>query len=549
MRWLLASLLTLSWLLSTGAAAQAPGPEIWFDPINHTDWLGLYQKGAPWPKGMNKVGVMALEPGWVDTASDADLYAVLAFVKLHNMKLDMDVQAVARPANGSCGSVEGYSGVADMPYAVNILKKHGARLDLIHIDEPVWFGHYDPDAGACRFSIPDLITQTALVVNSVIAIYPEVQVVEIEPLPAVTVNPDWRESMTQFRIGLEPLIGRTIRYIQLDVNWDDPSWQDAMSQMNLYLHEQNMDLGIIYNGAGSSNTDASWIARAVTNFETVEGVLGIVPAQAIFTSWDPNPLYDLPETASTAQTWLINRYTLPRTLIEAQFMGAGATGKLTTSEGAPIANATIQANMPGVNFNRPLPSTVLHGVVPAGAVSAIIGIRLNTECACAGVSDVLIGTLQYQETVNGVCRPAFPYAYPNKPAISGTGATVNGETVGGTRVTRVTVQPNQSFLANSQSFAVTANAQYQFTVPAASVGGQGWYGNIIIIWLDKNGNGIARLFVIPDPGHVTTSIATTAKDGTFTAPVLPRVGPASVPVSLYFDGGGLYRAATWTPLH
>ena len=85
-------------------------------------------------------------------------------------------------------------------------------------------------------------------------------------------------------------------------------------------------------------------------------------------------------------------------------------------------------------------------------------------------------------------------------------------------------------------------------IPAATVGGKGWFGNVLIIFADQNQNGIIRLTVIPDAGQRTVGTAITAADGTFALPKLPRVGPGSVPVSVYFDGGGIYRAITWTPL-
>jgi hypothetical protein len=556
MRWLLAPLLALSWFINIEVVAQNPevakqnlAPEIWFDPINKTDWLGLFQKSAPWPAGMNKVGVLVLEPGWVFSASDADLEMVINFVKQHHIKLDMDIQAVQKFQGAACGGGEGYSSLGDMANEAQILQRHGAKLDWIHIDEAVWFGHYSKPPSGCQLSIPDLITRTAVIVNSVLAVFPDVQVVEIEPIPAVTYNADWRETLTKFRLGLEQQIGKPIRDMQLDLNWVDPGWQNALTNMNAYLQERNIALGIFYNGSGYDVGDAGWISHAVRNFETVEGTMGIIPAQVIFATWNANPIYDLPETAPTAQTWLINRYTLPRTLIEAHFMGTGATGRLTTALGEPIPNATIQANVLGVSFAQPLPSAVMHGAVPANAVTALMGLRLNVGCACSGVSDVLVGTLQYQEAVGDVSKPPVPFMYPNATAVGGGGATIGGETVGGIRVTRLIVQPDQTFFANSPAFAVTANARYRFIVPAATVAGEGWYGSVVLIWLDVNVNIISIVSVMPDPGHVTISLATTAADGTFTIPKLPRVGAGTSPVTLHFDGAGVQRDATWTPLH
>src|SRR5581483_9346317 len=97
-----------------------------------------------------------------------------------------------------------------------------------------------------------------------------------------------------------------------------------------FVHHQNMGLGIFYDGIGNARNDAEWMTAAQQHFEYIEGTLGIVPDEAIFASWNAYPVYNMPETSPTAQTYLINNYFRRRTLIGAHFVGRGVAGRLTT---------------------------------------------------------------------------------------------------------------------------------------------------------------------------------------------------------------------------
>ena len=125
--------------------------------------------------------------------------------------------------------------------------------------------------------------------------------------------------------------GKRCEDCQADVNWDDLNSLPDLVLLNTFLPEQNKQLGIIYNGTGTDVGVTAWLNHAVLNFETVEGYLEILPDRAIFMSWDKFPQQLLPETTPNTMTWLINRYALERSRLEAQFVGQGAQGKLTTS--------------------------------------------------------------------------------------------------------------------------------------------------------------------------------------------------------------------------
>jgi hypothetical protein len=550
MRWLLTPILAFSLVIGDAAAAPLPEPEIWFNGDGSAaDYTQMWTDTAPWTQAASKVKVVQLVDWWVrNPANYPVLVQIIGYAKRHHMEIALDTEPVAKFPTESCGVGEGYSYQGDVARAVKILSDLGVRLDWVDMDEPVWFGSYSTDPQKCHVSITEMIRRTALIMHEVTAVYPNVKIMEIEPIPGLMqTSATWRADETAFHIGLARELGIPVRTMLVDVQWSDPAWRQTMLDLHHYLRESNLGFGIIYNGSDQSLTDADWINSAVGNIETIEGGMNLVPEQVVFTTWNPHPANNMPETSPTTQTWLINRYVRPRSSLQVQFVGSGAHGKLTTLDGKPIANATVQGFKPGVDFSKPLPAAVVTGAVPPTAVSALIGVRINTECGnCDGLNDLLLGSLQYQESLGGSAR--MSYSFPATPRTI-NGAIIGGEVVGGTTVARIIADSGRTLVINSNVFPVTANSRYQFTMPAATIGGRGWFGVIILIWIDKNGNG-TRMNFTPPAGKALTSSAVTNPDGTFNLPKIPRNADSTVPVSVEFDGGnGNFRSTVWTPVH
>jgi hypothetical protein len=432
-----------------------------------------------------------------------------------------------------------------MQTSVLTLKRLGVQLDWIMLDEPVWFGHYDTEVGACQLSMPDLIRLTASIVSPIVAVYPDIKIIEGEPVPVLTEASDWRQCLSEFQEGMARETGRKMQGMHIDMDWHNPDWKQAVTDLNVFLDQRNMDLGIYYDATIQELSDADWINHAVSNFEALEGSVGITPAHAIFASWNVYGQLVMPETFPVTQTWLINRYVRERSLLTVEFVGQGAHGRLTTEHGKPIANATVRAYVPGVDFSQPLPVVVVQGIVPPTAAYAVVGFRLNAECQCSGLDDVLAGSIHYQEIVGGSAEGDFTLAA--NPRTYGA-VIVDGEVVGGTRVARVIAPVGVPFLPNTLLFPVTPGATYQFSMAAGTMGGTGWYGGVILIWFDQTQWGFLRVTVTPDPSRRLVATVTTAADGTFVIPNMPRVGAGSAPVTVEYDGGGIYRSVAWSPL-
>lgn len=539
-------LLFLAWISACWAQDNPSGTQLWYNvhvtPTN--DWRQVFQDDSGWPLGASRISVLTMGQDWIHLAALSDVLLETNFAARYHKQLNMEAMVVVKNPSESCGVGEGYSFMSDIEASLQVLQANNIQLDWIQMDEPLWFGHYDSEAGKCQYSVSDTAARSAQFLLAVLAVYPHIHIVETEPVPALTSEPDWRQTLTQFRLELERRINRRINVMHLDVYWIAPGWQQGVQDLDAYLRENNMTWGVYIDATGASVGGLAWNAQAVANFNLLEGTMHLLPSQAIFASWYPDPVNNLPETDPTVLTWLIGQYDRERTSLDVHFKGAGAYGQLTTLLGKPIPSATIQPMVPGSDLTQPLPVQTETGTVPAGAVQGIFALRLNAECGnCSGINDVLLGGMTYQETAGGT--DTANASIPTNTVVYGGGTTFTGLPVGGSVVSRLMCAPGQPIYWQTPTFPVTPGATFQFSVPAGSVGGLGWHGNVGIIFLGTAGE-VSRSMMQPDAGTTHLPVVATDWKGRFTIPRLPRAALGLEPATVYYDGGGVYRATTWT---
>ncbi len=537
--------LVLVW--SAAGIAQTPPasvPQIWIAASGRADSEAMWTKDAPWPQAANRTKVIVLVHQTINQASIPWLVQVRDFAREHGWQIDLSTEAVAKMPNETCGGQEGYTWPGENGGAAKILFDLGFKVDWVDMDGPMIAGSYDTSTAGCRLSIPALVDRVSATLQDVVALYPHVKLVHGEPLPVLQRQPHWKEDVEAFQTGLAHKLGVRVVAMQADVHWTDPGWSQAMKDLHAHLREKNQLLSIIYNPSAGVGTDADAVRTMVENFDAVEGRLNIIPDIALIESWVPNPVFAMPETSPTTVSWVVNRYHAARSRLLAQFVGQGVKGRLTNWNDRPIPNVTIKGYKPGVDFSTPLPRAVRTGVVPTNAVSALMMVRINTECECDGANHIVFGPIGYRERSGG--SRASIFSWPKNLQRYG-GTIVRGKLVGGEAVTEVVAPPGQTFAPNSDVFPVTPGAEFEFVVPGATVGGRDWNGYAAIAWIDAAGKGIDRFVLTPPPGKALMATTTTRPDGTFLLRGLPRGvdGPASVTVE--FEGDATFRPSVWTP--
>ena len=272
----------------------------------------MWADKAPWQKAALKVQVIGIVHWWLDNASDEQILRVFQFARRHHMKVEMETAVVARYSKEACGHTEGYTAPETLPAEIAILKRLNLHLDIITMDEPLWFGHYNPDRSSCSLSVSALVDRITSNTKAILAQYPDIQIVDIEPLPAITNYPDWKKSVSTFQEMLLERMGKTFHALQVDVDWESPGWVAPLREMRVFTGLRQTALGLYFNGMPFARSDREWIDSAESHFDAVEGQMGILPDQAIFATWAPYPAHNMPETSPTTQTWLINRYSRER---------------------------------------------------------------------------------------------------------------------------------------------------------------------------------------------------------------------------------------------
>jgi hypothetical protein len=550
--WAIGAVVSTLMVLSCGPVTQAQ--EIWLGPNQPpspsdprpVDWGQLFERDAPWTNAAANTRVFILEPTFIRNASDAVLSKVAADLLRRHIGIDVDIQSIAKIDDRHCGGIEGYAYPPEIRVTAEKLKRLNIPVAYIHIDEPIWFGSYSHDSRSCHLSILNLVERVAENITEFLKIYPDVSIVQVEPIPGLTSHQDWEADVTLFKHSLEATLGKAPTTLQLDINWNDPAWPEALRHVRAFTLATQLKLGLIYNGTGMDYSDTDWIANAVQNFDRVEDDLLIIPDQAIFASWDPFPTHLLPESDPLAQTYLIDRYLLPRTRIIVSQNAKGLYGRLLDGEGKGISGAQIEANWQGVDPSRPLPLRTVRGTVPFAARAAIIGIRLNVECNCVGPNDVMFGDILYHETQKGSASRSVSLVskFLNTRAQD---SLVRVAAFGKQAVAEIITRPDQNFLFNFERFAVTPGAEFLVTVPVGTRGGDGMFGNVTIIWLDENsdkGHGIGRTFVTDREDYYILESLVTGRDGRFSIARPLIINGATRRLRLFFRGTLNYRSAS-----
>jgi hypothetical protein len=298
-------------------------PEIWFNmgaistPEGHHSWeLLYYQPDAPWPAFMDHVKVVGMITQALVRIPDADLAKVAARLKEKHVALGVEMLAQAYTVPGvvsppGCGGgVEGYFPPEQTAELAAKLKRAGADLQYIAMDEPLWFGHYYSGKNACRSSIEDVARRVAANVREYQKVFPHVIVGEMEPFPSITDQPHWQDDYRAWQHAFHVETGQPLAYTFVDINWGIQRWPASLEAFQSFSHTFGTSFGIIYNAAPPRSTDTNqqWLDAAQRNFAHIERTLGVVPNWAMFTSWDKFPGHAITDSSGPGEDYLVKEY-------------------------------------------------------------------------------------------------------------------------------------------------------------------------------------------------------------------------------------------------
>ncbi len=361
--------------------SDTSAPQLWLaaiDPLlagfygnpGSSDYASLATDPEAWATVVGDTSVFKISTQFADGGDATLLRTLFTFLNEHGIALAMEGLMQPVLPNGDGAQVEGYdAGPAQMLGIAQRIQSLGGTLSYIAMDEPLFFGNQYTGPTAAQVSIDQVAAGVATTIAAMRSVFPDVQVGDIEPLPAVQGLGAWLTAFQQ-------ATGRPLAFLDADVNWG-LDWQGSLEAASALAHANDIPFGVIYNGDGAT-TSVGWTALAEQRAAAIEAdPLSRPDAAAIIQTWDTLPATLLPEADPGTLTWLAREYETFAPLLRAP------------DGGVPIALAT-----PNVATAVAGAPTLLRGIslsavgmLPAGAQVTAVLIDANGVLAARQSGD------------------------------------------------------------------------------------------------------------------------------------------------------------------
>ena len=513
------------------------------NPSGSTDYMALFRRGAQWKRAARHVRVFKLYGGWIlyAGATQAQLRLIIADLKRRHIALA--VEAPALPATSTCGNgVEGFHDSAgSAAILASKIKRAGGTLKYVAFDEPFAFGSLYDGANSCQWTAQRVAGDLHHYVRSLRRWFPHVVAGDIEPLWAGH-DP---QALADWMGAYKRATGSRLGFFHLDLDYDNlPKWPQEAHSLERAAHTHGIPFGIIYYGGYAASTDLEWTSSAEQRFVEYEAQAGFRPDQAVLQSWEDKPDQALPETQQGTFTWLIDQYLRPRTHLKLSLSGDSASARLTDPHGSPLNGKTVMLSATPLDGNGAYAEYDVSGTVPADAVQAVVGLRVNMECGCAGPADLTLYQSSYTQAggANLVPNPNFAQGITGWGTWGNANVAVDQSDRGGLAL-NVTASPSQQAGLNSSEFAVSAGQSFHLAFDARVSPLSTGSGYFALIFLHTNGSEVTRTEVPLTAASITLGSAITNQNGVATGSVKALHG-ATFRVQELFPGD-----ASWFPAY
>jgi hypothetical protein len=321
----------LVWLLALWpAAAYAAGsdPDVWIgalEPPGRTarglpanDYLDLFQADAPWPTVAAHLTEVELSKRFVMQAPDDMLAAVLGDLARRHIGVAMQVMALT--PGPACGAgVAGYGPKDDARAQSERVRRAGGTLDAVVLEGPVWYGQFfagTAERPGCQMPVADAARQALAKIAQVRAVFPAVRIGEVEPVGLADDVHAFDQALVEFLANLTLKTGHRLAFLQAEVVWQHPGWQEALHTTDAFARTQGVRFGVVYNGGFGDPPDAAWADATRRHYTEVERSLGVAPDIAAFVSGTPRPERLLPESARDTLTGVVLGYLRFRAIVK-----------------------------------------------------------------------------------------------------------------------------------------------------------------------------------------------------------------------------------------
>jgi hypothetical protein len=205
---------------------------------------------------------------------------------------------------------------------------------------------------------------------------------------------------------------------------------------------------------------------------------------------------------------------------------------INSSTNQPLANAVVDVTAVDVTARTGLMWHTYTGSVPAGAASAVFGVRAGTEggCICAGAGGITVGGLWYTVPSTGAYQDISPVSLP----VSGAPDSVR----------TWPLVPGQTISTNLGQFPVTAGTAYAVYFAMAATGNAVNAGYVTLIFLDSRGAELRRDKYWFSPASQDLGTVTTNSNGQFSMSLPAAVAATYPEYHASYAGSSTTKAAT-----
>lgn len=269
-----------------------------------SDFMALFTTPDSWPISSKITKVFVLSARYAAVGPEDDLRRIIAWLKQHGMALAVGIGPLS--GDGQCGKrVEGYSAPGEPVSIAMRMKRFGADLKYVGLDEPMFFGHLYTGKNACHASIQDIAREVAVKVAQIKSIFPDVEISDGEPITSFPGN-DWAEKLEQWLDAYHDATGQQLRAFHFDLAWH-LEWRQRVARVLPMLRARGIEAGLIVTGGGRAESDREWVDQALTHYNDYTRTFG-TPALVTFSSWMKHPTRVLPESDPTTFTGLLVRF-------------------------------------------------------------------------------------------------------------------------------------------------------------------------------------------------------------------------------------------------
>ncbi len=283
------------------SASAVASPQIWFAP-NTSAFLANRGDDAKWADARKHIDVYKFYYQQVVQDSPEMLKKKIDFLKENNIKIAVEWPALTWQENGPGFKVEGFGPVGMSKLIASKIKSAGGTLDYVAMDEIIYFGNYNKKGPfAPKMDIDAIAESAANNMKQVWSYFPNAKVGDIEPIDQIS---NFTALFNNFSDKFKQKTGKKISFLHYDVFWIH-DWTTAAEIAKNLSVKDGMRFGVILNGDGGRNIDASWMESNRKHVKDYLASTAPIPDDVIFQSWNKAPRIAIGDTNDNSNSSII----------------------------------------------------------------------------------------------------------------------------------------------------------------------------------------------------------------------------------------------------